>query len=368
MIYEIETDDFERARPLFREVAAFQPFCGAVLAGIYPGRVFVDDADRPRAGFLFREDGWCFLAGDPEAAAFNRALNEAIWSRQAVDEGLTRLLITSGPGERGRQLAAILAPREPVPARRRHYVGRELAFDGRAHLPEGAALEPMDETLLGRQDVQVPDQVAETIQTWRSLAGPAFHDYGFVAIVDDRVASWATVDGVVEGFGDAGLFTLPRYRRRGLATAVSAATVAHGLARGMKAINWTCAADNVASIRVAEKLGFARQPDYTLYFMAFDEVEHLGTLAYTHLHEGRYRQAIAIYETSIDLQGNPPPWVYYDAAQAYAGLGDRQQALAYLQKSVAGGWTHVEDEAEFTILHDTAEWATIQQQLKKAAD
>jgi GNAT superfamily N-acetyltransferase len=210
--------------------------------------------------------------------------------------------------------------------------------------------------------------VAKTIRTWRSLAGPAFQDYGFVAIVDDQVASWATVDGIVEGFGDAGLFTQPRYRRRGLATAVSAAAVEHGLAQGLQAINWTCAADNVPSIRVAEKLGFERQTDYTLYFMAFDEVEHLGTLAYTHLHEGRYRQAIGIYEASMDLKGSPPPWVYYDAAQAYAGLGDRQQALAYLQQAVAGGWTFVEDEAEFAILHDTPEWAAIQQQLKEAVD
>jgi GNAT superfamily N-acetyltransferase len=226
----------------------------------------------------------------------------------------------------------------------------------------------MGEALLRRRDLQVPDEVAKTIRTWRSLAGPDLKDYGFVAIVGDQVASWATVDGIVEGFGDAGLFTQPRYRRRGLATAVSAAAVEHGLAQGMKAINWTCAAENAPSIRVAEKLGFERQADYTLYFMAFDEVEHLGTLAYTHLHEGRYREAIAIYEESIDLKGNPPPWVYYDAAQAHAGLGDREQALAYLKKSVEGGWTYVENEAEFAILHDTAEWAAIQQQLKKAAE
>jgi len=366
MIYEIE--DFERVQSLFREVTAFQPFCGVVLAGIYPGRVFVDDAGRPRAGFLSREDGWCFLAGDPAAEAFNQALNEALSSRQAVGEGLNRLLITCGPGEREQQLATILAPREPVPARRRHYVGHELALDWRAHLPEGVALDPMGEGLLRRRDLQVPDEVAKTIRTWRSLAGPAFQDYGFVAIADDQVAAWATVDGIVDGFGDAGLFTQPYYRRRGLATVVSAAAVEHGLAQGLKAINWTCAADNVPSIRVAEKLGFVRQPDYTLYFMAFDEVEHLGTLAYTHLHEGRYRQAIQIYEASMDLKGSPPPWVYYDAAQAYAGLGDRPQALAYLQQAVAGGWTFVEDEAEFAILQDAPEWAAIQQQLKETVN
>ena len=48
----------------------------------------------------------------------------------------------------------------------------------------------------------------------------------------------------------------PAYRRRGLATIVVAATVAHALAAGYHEVGWHCSEDNQGSQGVAEKVGF----------------------------------------------------------------------------------------------------------------
>jgi hypothetical protein len=77
----------------------------------------------------------------------------------------------------------------------------------------------MDDTLLDVPGLHVPDEVKQTLAKWRALAHPQFQDFGFVAIHEvaemPAVVSWATVDAVVDGAGDVGLFTEANHRQRG---------------------------------------------------------------------------------------------------------------------------------------------------------
>jgi RimJ/RimL family protein N-acetyltransferase len=364
MIYELDPMNYERVRPLFQSLVQNQPFCAAVLAGIHPGRVFVDDPGQPHSGAVIREDSWCFLAGSPAEREFNRALNQALFARQIVPQKARSLLFTCDPQDWHGQLAMVFHPRPPIRARRRHYVCRRVNYDWRTRLPEGFVVQSMDEALLSRQ-LQVPEEVWETLKRWRAMASPRLQDYGFVAIHGEEVVSWATVDAIVDGVGDAGLFTQPAYRRRGLATATTAAAIEHGLARGLKAVNWTCAVDNIGSIRTAEKLGFERRPDYWLYYFVFDEAEHLAALAYQHLEEGLYREAVELLEQAFARKEGPPVWAYYDAARAWAGLGDQVKALERLSAAVDWGWLDIEDAKEFESLHGTPQWAAMMERIRK---
>ena len=52
MMHQLDKTQFEKARPLFRPLEQAQPMCAAVLEGIYPGKVFVDNADQPRTALL----------------------------------------------------------------------------------------------------------------------------------------------------------------------------------------------------------------------------------------------------------------------------------------------------------------------------
>ena len=75
------------------------------------------------------------------------------------------------------------------------------------------------------------------------------------------------MDAVVERVGDAGLYTAARHRRRGLATITTAAAIEHGLAHGLAVVNWTCAEDNIGSIKIAERVGLTHTGECPGYFL-----------------------------------------------------------------------------------------------------
>ncbi|MFZ6026569.1 MAG: GNAT family N-acetyltransferase [Chloroflexota bacterium] len=286
MIHILETSQYSQVRPLFRHLAQTQPMCAAVLAGAYPGKIFVDDLVQPRSALLttFIESEaygvWGFLAGDAHNAAFNQALNAAIFERRVIGRDTPALLLTCDPQDWGGQMDAVLAPRPPIWTSRYHFVGRNAGRSERAALPEGFALEPMTDALL--QMPGLPEDVAATLEKWRGMAGERFADYGFVVV--DRsgpqpvLASWATVDFVADGAGDLGFFTQPDYRKRGLGTIAVSAALEHGFANGLQQINWTCEADNEGSLRTAEKLGLEKLGEYPMAWLFLDEQRHLSLL------------------------------------------------------------------------------------------
>jgi RimJ/RimL family protein N-acetyltransferase len=361
MIQELPRDQFEGARPLCQPLALF-PFCAAVLAGIHPGRVFVDQLDDPRSTFVVRDDAWCFLAGDPGNDAFNQAVNRLV--REAL-AGKFGALFTCHPEDWGGQLSAVFAPQMPIPCRRRHYVCRTLQFDWHTAVPDQFAVVRLEPALLESPGLQVPELLQETLTAWRTNDHPCFQDYGFAVLYQGEapeVVSWATVDAIVDGLGDAGLFTLEAYRRRGLATVCTAAAVEHGLSHGLSAINWTCMADNAGSFRIAEKLGFEQLQDHLLYDLIFDEVSHLANLAWVSVKAGRYEQAAAALAEYLARCQDPPDYIHLLAARTWAVLGDRQTAWQHLRSALDKGFADrawLEASAEFADLRGTPEWAAV---------
>lgn len=98
------------------------------------------------------------------------------------------------------------------------------------------------------------------------------HSYGYMAIDETtgRCVSCCAALSVSRERADHGLDTLPDYERRGLATAVSLATVREGLRRGLRPVWWT-EVSNLASRRVAEKVGF--EPAWTVNIFSRNENE-----------------------------------------------------------------------------------------------
>ena len=270
--------------------------CAAVLEGVYPGKLYVDDVclehtclehvARPRSALLTTyieseaRGTWCFLAGEPANDSFNRSLNAAIYSRQIIPHDVPILLFSCDPDDWGGQLDAVLAPRPPIWIPRYRFVSRRVSFDWQAAVPPGHSVERMDQNLRRLPGLQLPDDVAATLSKWQAMAGPRFIDFGFVIL--DRtgpepvIASWATVDFIVAGAGDLGFFTQPEYRRRSLGTVAACAALEHGFALGLQEVNWTCDVGNPGSTATAEKLGLERVEEYHQAVLIMDEAQHMA--------------------------------------------------------------------------------------------
>ena len=282
----LSIDQASKTGPLFRRLTQSQPMCAAVLEGIYPGTVYVDNPVRPRTALLTTyieseaHGMWCFLAGESVNDGFNQSLNSAIFSREIIAHSTPILFFTCDPHDWGGQMDAVMAPRPPIWIPRYHFIGRRVGIDWRAALPTGFTVKPMNEDLRELPGLEMPEDITVTLSKWKAMTDARFTDFGFVILDRTRpqltIAGWATVDFIAAGAGDLGFFTQPDYRRAGLGTIAAAAALEHGFTIGLQQVNWTCDANNPGSVRTAEKLGLERVEDYQQAVLLMNEKSHMA--------------------------------------------------------------------------------------------
>ena len=120
--------------------------------------------------------------------------------------------------------------------------------------PPGAEirrLEEADETEMAG----LSPESAWVVKTLGGLSGAAKSGMAWGAFVAGKLASIACPFFVGLQYEDLGVATEPAYRGRGLSMACTYALIQDVLRRG-KQVSWNTSKDNLASIRVAEKVGF----------------------------------------------------------------------------------------------------------------
>jgi GNAT superfamily N-acetyltransferase len=254
MLSKLPKNDFHRVRDLFLPLR-FQLFPAAVINGLLPGEIYVDDVKAPRSAFLLTRDVWGYLAGDPSNSSFNQALNTAINQQALTVEGSWGFLLSCSRGW-DESLDEVLNPVVPIEMERRHYLGRKPPPGINHGMPEGYRLAVIDKSLL-EGGMELPEDVLNLIQSWDAVLDPAQQGFGFVALHGGEIAAHAVIDVIVGTVGDTGLETKPEHQRHGLATLVSAVAVDYGFnQRGLDEVLWDCGKDNLGSRRIAEELGF----------------------------------------------------------------------------------------------------------------
>lgn len=102
--------------------------------------------------------------------------------------------------------------------------------------------------------------------TLGGAAGLATSGLGWGALAGGRLVAVAVPFFVGERYEDIGVVTEAAHRRRGLGAACAAGVVVDILARGRRP-TWTTSSDNLASQRVAERLGFRPVRTDVLYLV-----------------------------------------------------------------------------------------------------
>ena len=92
--------------------------------------------------------------------------------------------------------------------------------------------------------------------------------FGFSLVTKRRIVSWCTAEYVSRGKCGIGIETIPEYQNRGFATITASAFVEYCIQKGIRP-HWKCNRDNLASRRVAEKVGFMKELEYPVHFGKF---------------------------------------------------------------------------------------------------
>lgn len=235
---------------LFDPAVPDNPVLWAVLKGRHAGKAWVDDLSNPSQ---------CVLRTDATLTFMSRQIDQAFLEAaiaQARRVGSIWLVWppTMSPQLRAPEASSTTTRLEFFDCDRR---SRALA-DLRGRVPEGCEIRPLDRALLDRCD-------------WRedmaffcgSLDNFLVNGIGLCMMQGDEIVVEAYASSLGETQAEIGAVTREAYRGRGYAPIACAHLIQVCDRRGYQAY-WSCDVDNLASIRVAQKLGFRQQKAYQI--------------------------------------------------------------------------------------------------------
>jgi RimJ/RimL family protein N-acetyltransferase len=344
----------------------------SVLEGWTEGRVFVDDADVPKAAFVWETKNNLFLAGEPEPAMV--ADLTRLFSEIVIPAGQRRgrpmSFLMYCPGKWSQHIPAMLPSRPPIADTRLCYemdVADLQVIVSLSRLivaPERCALRIVDRSLLESDGIQNLDEMrAEILKQWNSF--DEFFAKGAGYCLVDRyagdgrgaVTSWSLSEYPTADDCGIGVETVEEYRQRGHGTAVSAACVKRCVEMGYNPV-WDLWQSNAASKALAEKLGFRHEATYPVFYFWYNEVDNLlvnGNVAFTRRRDpaeaaGWFARA---FEVATEVQARTGSlisqpsgcirWLKH-AARACAQAGLLEQALRYISNTADEGMSTEETE------------------------
>jgi len=380
MIYELNQNDYETVRPLFRGLE-YHLITSAVIERTSPGRTYVDNTANPKTAFMCTVEGY-YLIGYENNSRFNNSLNklviEKIFAGDTVRKNETAIFIGFHPDPWKSKMEIIFRGKSPLKAVRRHYVCTELkVVDWRNQIPEGFSIQRIDQILLRKPGLEIPDHVTDWMEiNLGSISDFIQKGFGFCMLHGKQVVSWSIADCVSSNSCEIGIHTRQDYRRRGLATLTAAAAVDYCLSHGFASVGWHCDEYNLGSRGVAEKVGFELERKYVQYYVCFNEAHHLAETGLAHFRAKRYREAVECYEGVFATERQDmPEWMpserhlyYHLVARAKAAVGEKDTAIEYLEKAIDDSWTYIDSTKnceEFNSLRETQEWEELMTKLEK---
>jgi RimJ/RimL family protein N-acetyltransferase len=267
MLFELSKDEYHRSAAIFERLP--RTAVVGTLAGLTPGRVFVDDADDPQAAFIWNDYRFSYLAGDPANEDFLRGLVSLLETE----------LLPEARGSHDPSLA--LYPDSPawIEALEGRLSGyhplclfRSLhGFEQRAFEKHARFLEPLPpEFTLLPIDAGLCERFTDLANAYKLLWGDAHNflaqGFGFCVLAGGELASACDSAFCAGGWAEMGVETRGAYRRQGLARQVTTAFIRESLRRGLEPV-WECWWENEPSRKLATRLGFRWLEDYPVLFI-----------------------------------------------------------------------------------------------------
>lgn len=256
----------------------------SIVEGRAPGRVFVDDPVAPRVALVSEATGNLFIAGEPgqQAASDISRLLQEVLIPEKVGNGRPMCYIDYWPHDWGRCIPAMLPDLQPMADTRYTYSMEVPAADGvvralksMAEPPAGCSVRAIDRALLESATIGNLDEVqAEILKGWGTVDAFLAGGHGYCTLQGDDITSWCLTEYPLDGSCGIGVETVEAYRRRGHASAASAAAILKCLRAGIKPY-WDLWASNEPSRRLAERLLLTRVATYPVFFLWFNKVDNL---------------------------------------------------------------------------------------------
>ncbi|MBX8811165.1 GNAT family N-acetyltransferase [Ochrobactrum sp. MR34] len=321
---KLEQKAYPAAQAILAELSSIHVTIASVLDGSIDGEVWADSQAAPEIVIVINGDGY-FLAGNPDISQQTAdEIRDIIpdWAYLFAEEcwfpHFTKIW--------GNQFVV------PHPRIRMGYVAGNALPE--PYLPSAEfEIVPINQELFSRNPENI-ELLEEKAEGWVSADAFFENAVGFCALHQGAMVSHCLTDSVSGTRCEIGVDTDPAFRRMGLGRAVSSATLAECIRRGIHGIEWHSHASNKGSLAIGKAVGLTELDHHMAYSCSLP-AENIGDLT----DETCLNLALHFEKASQEIN-----WCHFHAAGARALSGDRENALKNIRLLIESDW---EGEAEW---------------------
>lgn len=271
MIIELKKSEFYKCKDLLVEHGQLE--AKAIVAGVNPGRIFVDDVASPTSGLIWlgNNDGFLFI-GNESNEEFNTELNhfiDTVIIPEARKVGLTWFEGVGNHAKWDETIKQVFAYRHLGSWNQRVYMLQSNDYKGKLALTidREYTIAKVSETLLKNSDQSITNIEflhSTILEFWASFESFFNDGMGYCVVYKNKIVSVCFSGFVHDNVHCIGIETLEEHQGKKLAQKVALTFVEDCLENNLVPY-WDCMESNKPSIAIAEKLGFVNVFNYKGY-------------------------------------------------------------------------------------------------------
>ncbi|HDR7795546.1 TPA: GNAT family N-acetyltransferase [Bacillus luti] len=276
MISELKKDDYYKCNSLLNEKGQLE--VKAVLAGVNPGRIFVDNMTSPNSGLIWlgNNDGFFFI-GDAENEEFNKEMNRFINNvivPEARKAGLTCFEAIGNHSKWNKTIERIFQHRKLKSWNQRVYTLKKEDYEDQygRKIEEGYTVLKMSKALYenkGHVFKNIEFLQSKILEFWSSTDRFFNEGIGYCIVYDDLIVSVCFSGFVFENIHCIDIETIEEHQGRKLAQMIAHSFVKECLENNIIPY-WDCMELNKPSVAVVESIGFTNVFNYVGYYFPFE--------------------------------------------------------------------------------------------------
>jgi GNAT superfamily N-acetyltransferase len=272
MSFLLVPNNYASVRPLFEEMISHHLAVQTVLAGIMPGRIYVDDPASPRTAILIPSNRHrIYVGGEPAQSLLADVIH--LYFKESLAESYGFAVHYDASTSWKQTLEQLLNGQKTFAGWRQCYRLRAPSSPPDKPLPEHITIGRIDEAML--EDATLVNRQLLFEEMHSESPSPEYffrHNFGFSAQDGHKLVGWCLTEYHNQDRCELGIETIEAYRRQGIATHLTSAVIRHAFAQGATEIGWHCWATNTPSIATALRSGFEKVLDYPVYDCLYREI------------------------------------------------------------------------------------------------
>ncbi|PDY35867.1 GNAT family N-acetyltransferase [Bacillus wiedmannii] len=276
MISELNKNDFYQCNGLVNEKGQLE--VKAVIAGVNPGRIFVDNIYSPNSGLIWlgNNDGFFFI-GSSENEKFNNEISsfiDKVIEPEARKVGLNCFEAIGNHSKWNKTIEKIFQHRKLKSWNQRVYTLKREEYEDHygPKIEQGYTVLKMSKALYENQGGSLKNiefLQLKILEFWPSLNSFFNKGIGYCIVFDNMIVSVCFSGFVFENIHCIDIETIEGHQGRKLAQRIAHSFVKECLENNIIPY-WDCMELNKPSVAVVENVGFTNVFNYVGYYFLFE--------------------------------------------------------------------------------------------------